>query len=110
MLKDGVHSVGIQSQQLILEHNMNHKQFDLEQGILNCWNICEDMKVIAENVLEAKTVDRDKVANMLLGMAELYQLKFEKTFSDFEATLRYFHDQKEQIKNAIKNVEERHLF
>jgi hypothetical protein len=65
---------------------MNHKQFDLEQGILNCWNICEDMKVIAENVLEAKTVDRDKVANMLLGMADLYQLKFEKTFSDFEAT------------------------
>ena len=89
---------------------MNHKQFDLEQGILNCWNICEDMKVIAENILEAKTVDRDKVANMLLGMAELYQLKFEKTFSDFEGTIRYFHDEKEQIKNAIKNVEERHLF
>ena len=89
---------------------MNHKQFDLEQGILNCWNICEDMKVIAENILEAKTVDRDKVANMLLGMAELYQLKFEKTFSDFEGTIKYFYDQKEQIKNAIKNVEERHLF
>ena len=89
---------------------MNHKQFDLEQGILNCWNICEDMKVIAENILEAKTVDRDKVANMLLGMAELYQLKFEKTFSDFEGTIRYFHDEKEKIKNAIKNVEERHLF
>lgn len=89
---------------------MNHKQFDLEQGILNCWNICEDMKVIAENILEAKTVDRDKVANMLLGMAELYQLKFEKTFSDFEGTIRYFHDEKEQIKNAMKNVEERHLF
>ena len=89
---------------------MNHKQFDLEQGILNCWNICEDMKVIAENILEAKTVDRDKIANMLLGMAELYQLKFEKTFSDFEGTIRYFHDEKEQIKNAIKNVEERHLF
>jgi hypothetical protein len=89
---------------------VNHKQFDLEQGILNCWNICEDMKVIAENILEAKTVDRDKVANMLLGMAELYQLKFEKTFSDFEGTIRYFHDEKEQIKNAMKNVEERHLF
>jgi hypothetical protein len=89
---------------------VNHKQFDLEQGILNCWNICEDMKVIAENILEAKTVDRDKVANMLLGMADLYQLKFEKTFSDFEGTIRYFHDEKEQIKNAIKNVEERHLF
>ena len=68
------------------------------------------MKVIAENILEAKTVDRDKVANMLLGMAELYQLKFEKTFSDFEGTIRYFHDEKEQIKNAMKNVEERHLF
>ena len=67
---------------------MNHKQFDLEQGILNCWNICEDMKVIAENILEAKTVDRDKVANMLLGIAELYQLKFEKSLSVFEVTIK----------------------
>ena len=89
---------------------MNQKQFDLEQGIMNCWNVCDDMKIIAENVLEAKTVDRDKIANMLLGMADLYQLKFEKTFSDFEGTIRYFHEQKEQIRNEIKNIEERHLF
>jgi hypothetical protein len=85
---------------------MNHKQFDLEQGIMNCWNVCEDMKILAENILESKTVDRDKVVNILLGMTELYQLKFEKTFSDFEATLRYFHDQKEMIRNGQKETTE----
>jgi HD-like signal output (HDOD) protein len=89
---------------------MNDKQFDLEQGILNCWNICEDMKIIAENVLEAKTVDRDKVANMLLGMAELYQLKFEKTFSDFEETSKYYYDQRKKLQEVIGNIEDRHVF
>lgn len=88
---------------------MINKQFDLEQGILNCWNICEDMKIIAGNVLEAKTVDRDKVANMLLGMAELYQLKFEKTFSDFEETIRYYYEIRKENK-LMENIEDRHDF
>jgi HD-like signal output (HDOD) protein len=88
---------------------MINKQFDLEQGILNCWNICEDMKIIAENVLEAKTVERDKVANMLLGMAELYQLKFEKTFSDFEETIKYYYEQRKDNK-LMENIEDRHDF
>jgi HD-like signal output (HDOD) protein len=88
---------------------MNHKQFDLEQGILNCWNICEDMKIVAENVLEAKTVDRDKLANILIGMADLYQLKFEKTFSDFEETIRYYYEQRKDNK-LMENIEDRHDF
>jgi hypothetical protein len=47
---------------------------------------------------------------MLLGMADLYQLKFEKTFSDFEGTIRHFYDQREKIRSEMKNIEERHLF
>jgi len=89
---------------------MNDKQFDLEQGILNCWNICEDMKIVAENVLEAKTVDRDKLANILIGMADLYQLKFEKTFSDFEETIKYYYDQRKELKELVAKIEDRHVF
>ena len=89
---------------------MNHKQFDLEQGILNCWNICEDMKIVAENVLEAKTVDRDKLANILIGMADLYQLKFEKTFSDFEETIKYYYAQRKELQELVEKIEDRHVF
>ena len=89
---------------------MNHKQFDLEQGILNCWNICEDMKIVAENVLEAKTVDRDKLANILIGMADLYQLKFEKTFSDFEETIKYYYAQRKEFQELVEKIEDRNVF
>lgn len=91
---------------------MDNKQFELEQGIMNCWNVCEDMKILAENVLEAKHVDRDKIVNILLGMTELYQLKFEKTFQHFEDTLKYMYEQREQIRSGKKetteNIEDRH--
>ena len=72
---------------------MNHKQFDLEQGILNCWNICEDMKIVADYVMNTSSVDKDKLANILIGLSDMYQLKFEKTFDDFEETIKYYYAQ-----------------
>ena len=89
---------------------MNHKQFDLEQGILNCWNICEDMKIVADYVLNKPTIDKDQLANILIGMADLYQLKFEKTFSDFEETIRYYYDQRKELKELVEKIEDRHVF
>lgn len=62
-------------------------QFDLEQNIMNCWNICEDLKAVAEAVIEEKLAP-DNICNILTGMAELYQIKFDKTFNCFEEFLK----------------------
>jgi hypothetical protein len=59
-------------------------RFDLEQEIMDCWHITDDLDIIFEHVMEAENLDRDKVANMLLGMKELYHLKFERCFGTFE--------------------------
>lgn len=66
---------------------MTASRFDLEQGILNCWSIVEDVRDVAELIdnisgLEAKK--QDEVVNLLLGIAALYQHRFEKTFGIFE--------------------------
>jgi hypothetical protein len=66
---------------------MEKSRFDLEQGILNCWAIVEDIEGVAELVesipgLEPKK--QDEVVNLLLGIAALYQHRFEKTFDIFE--------------------------
>ena len=89
---------------------MNHKQFDLEQGILNCWNICEDMKIVADYVLNKPTIDKDQLSNILIGMADLYQLKFEKTFSDFEETIKYYYAQRKELQELVSKIEDRHVF
>lgn len=66
-------------------------RFDLEQEIMECWNITSDLEDIYRYVMEGdsemNTVQRDKVANMLLGLSELYELKFNKTFRTFEECL-----------------------
>jgi hypothetical protein len=59
------------------------KRFDVEQGILNCWNIIDDIKLIYETVGN-KGMSEDELMNTLIGLESLYKMKFEKLFDDFE--------------------------
>lgn len=56
-------------------------RFDLEQEILDCWHICDDLETIYSN--EALGLN-DDVLNVLIGLKTLYHMKFERTFSTFE--------------------------
>jgi hypothetical protein len=68
-------------------------RFDLEQQILECWNVTTDIKHVTEYVLDAPLEPNreDKISNMLIGMEELYNLKFQKLFETFE---KLIHDKK----------------
>ena len=61
-------------------------RFDLEQEIMGCWNVVTDLKTVCTAVLE-KDLSQDKIANLLMGLEELYQLKFESLFETFEDTI-----------------------
>ncbi len=58
-------------------------RFDLEQSILQCWNVCDDIDLLYENVMD-KDMSTDEIANALLGMQQIYKMKFEKCFNIFE--------------------------
>jgi len=59
----------------------NKTRFDLEQEILDCWGICDDLETIYSD--ESLNLD-DRMMNVLLGLKELYHMKFERTFATFE--------------------------
>ena len=59
-------------------------RFDLEQDIMNCWHVVDDIDILYENVCEGRQFTDDEMANILLGLRGLYQLKFEKLFDTFE--------------------------
>lgn len=67
-------------------------RFDLEQEIMECWNITSDIDDVYSYVMngdgELTPTDRDKVANILLGMSQLYELKFNKLFNTFEECVK----------------------
>lgn len=66
---------------------MSNSRYDLEQQIMDCWGICEDLGTVIEAVLE-NGLTEDQIANILQGMKDLYHLKFEKTFETYEKVLR----------------------
>jgi hypothetical protein len=61
-------------------------RFDLEQQIMACWNVTSDIDTLCEGVLESD-MTTDQIANILLGMKQLYELKFDKMFNTFEAMI-----------------------
>ena len=61
-------------------------RFDLEQNILKCWNVTEDIHLLYENVMDADPeLTTDQIANALLGLHQLYEMKFQKLFNNFES-------------------------
>lgn len=57
--------------------------FDLEQAILACWNITSDLKTLYSAVMD-REMSKDDIANILLGLEGLYELKFAEAFALFE--------------------------
>lgn len=57
-------------------------RFKLEERIMNCWQVVDDLKTIYHS--ERLYEDEDEMQNALLGMFTLYQLKFEELFAAYE--------------------------
>ena len=58
-----------------MSENKKFDRFDFEQGIMQCWNMIDDVKLLVKR--NAPTEDFD-------GVSRLYQHKFEELFAQFE--------------------------
>lgn len=65
------------------------KQFDLEQEIMACWNIVDDIDLLNKSILDNEhgEMTPDRISNILLGLKELYSIKFSRCFNTFEELL-----------------------
>ena len=63
-------------------------RFDLEQQIMKCWNITEEIQLLNENVLEDDEFNKDNISNYLLGLETIYEAKFNKLFDIFEELVK----------------------
>jgi hypothetical protein len=62
-------------------------RFDFEQDIMRVWNITEELDTITKGVLEYDW-SKDQIANALIGVKEIYDLKFNQLFDEFERGVR----------------------
>ena len=56
-------------------------RFDLEQQILECWKVIEDIELLYENLA---SMDHHKRMNYLLGLQSMYKFKFNRVWATFE--------------------------
>lgn len=66
-------------------------QFDLEQNILKCWNITDDVRDIAMDLAEGHMTTTE-AAQALQAYAQVYQRRFDRCFGQFEDFCREVHD------------------
>lgn len=64
-----------------------YNRFEHEERIMRCWQVTDDLQVLAEGILEGN-MTQDGVANVLLGLKEIYQLKFDALWQSFENSIR----------------------
>ena len=83
---------------------MSKTRFDLEQEIMQCWNIVDEIKLIYTYHLDKKELTEDELANILIGLEKLYQIKFETLFETFEECLRKNEFNQDLFNEALEKV------
>lgn len=61
--------------------NKEKDRFDLEQEIMGAWHIIDDLRTLLDSW---DTLTEDRRLNILIGMADLYDMKFDTMFNTFE--------------------------
>lgn len=89
--------------------------FDLEQQILQCWNIIDDIKDAAEWIADSPEFKdmppeySDKIFNLLWGIENVYQRRFDKCFKTFEDVACEFHRRGKMV-NVERDEQLRTMF
>ena len=62
-------------------------RFDFEQQIQKCWIVTDDIRDISEFISEYNGADftKERSVNALRGLADLYEVKFNKLWDLFES-------------------------
>jgi hypothetical protein len=63
-------------------------RFDLEQEIMGCWGITDDLQHLLEHIDKGNfdslsPSDTDELANIVMGLRHIYEMKFTRLFDTF---------------------------
>jgi hypothetical protein len=79
-------------------------QFDLEQGIMGCWHVTDDLNVLLEELVENDSFTKDQASNFVLGLSTIYEAKFDKLFRTFEGFLQTHYTVCRELKETQKEL------
>jgi hypothetical protein len=65
--------------------------FELEQDILKCWNVVDDIRELLED-LEAGHFSQAEAVQVLQSFANVYHNRFDRTFRRYEKVCQGLHE------------------
>ena len=80
-------------------------QFDLEQDILRCWNVTDDLGEILDD-LESGVIEIHEAAEALRAYQKVYQRRFDRCFRSFEQHTREVWQLRNQIKESEQDLDQ----
>jgi hypothetical protein len=78
------------------------KILDLEEHIMNCWTILEQIDTTLQ-IVDRTECDMDAVSNALIGIKQLYQTKFEVMFETFEEVVGEYYKKNKNTYTTTDN-------
>lgn len=82
---------------------MSKYRFELEQRIMSCWSVVDDLKAIYTAHQDRRAMSVDEMSNVLMGLEHLYNIKFEALFECFEKYLMEVHEG-EEAKEDLRHL------
>ena len=73
---------------------MSNSIFDLEQKIMECWQVTDDIELITNHLVRELDIDAitaDTIVNKYSAVKELYDIKFDQMWKTFEKVCAEYH-------------------
>lgn len=74
---------------------------DLEQEVLRCWGVTQDLKLLAEVVN-----DGSDHTDTVKGIAEVYELRFEKAWKTYEQLVDEYYSLRKRTESRDVNFDD----
>jgi hypothetical protein len=71
-----------------------NKIYQLEENIMDCWRVINDLNTTLD-IIDHTGCDEDAVSNAIIGIKEMYNMRFENLFNAFEEVLGEMHELRE---------------
>lgn len=88
------------------------KIFDLEQSIMSCWQVIDDIEMttawfVDDPKWEGMDAElSDALMNKFFGIKEIYELKFNKLWNEFEEVSKDYHTYKKLALNERESFDD----
>lgn len=89
------------------QYKKKYDRFDLEQQILYCWHITDDIRGLIEHLFDGpeSNFTEDNVHNKLLALEQLYDMRLNKLWDIFESvTSQRLLDTKERTRDSFDSA------